>query len=95
MKEDGPERKVETSGLKETIRVLALMGLIVISSTVLAKVLRVINPPEAKMEISVKMSKPEKDKPPLPVVEFKKKCIDRVIAVMPAGHSRTFYKDCD
>jgi hypothetical protein len=97
MKESGPEvkeskLKTEAKNAGITVAVFAIMLAV---SASLAKVAKIIDPPEEKYKMAIKI-KPSKEGKPLSLdVKFIKQCVENVVHAAPSSFGKTVYKDCE
>lgn len=97
MKESEPEikeSKFRTEAKNAGIAV-ALFAIMFAVTASLAKVVRVIDPPEDKYKIAIKI-KPSKEGEPLSLdVKLIRQCVEDVAHAAPSSFGKIFYKDCE
>ncbi len=97
MKESKPEvkeSKLKTEAKNAGIAVAVFAIMLAVTAS-MAKVAKVIDPPEEKYKMAIKI-KPSKEVEHLSIdVKFIKQCVKNVVHAAPSSFGKTFYKDCE
>lgn len=94
MKESGSEINRPELSLR-AVKFIGVVTIMLVSSIVAGKVMRVVDPPETYYRMELKSQPPKDGIPQVPVLELTKQCVDLVVHAAPSGAGKTFYKDCE
>jgi len=97
MKEKGPEikqsrLKIEAKNAGLTVAIFAIMLTVTAS---LAKIVKVVDPPENKYKIAIKTIPSKNGEPPSIDVKLVRQCVDQVLQALPSPVTKIIYKDCE